>query len=163
MPQIEQIQPVYWGALRADPIDLAVDGINVATGPNGSGKTTLLDAIKLGLGVDELGGRRPEEYIFNGGDGDSATRADRALIKLVFSNPVKPGKRDRVFADAGRGCESSNYVSAICEVSRGNRLRYAIQAGYLQWGGEGRTIEEDIHRLRELIPDKHWMGKRKWS
>src|SRR5262249_50133073 len=147
VPQIEQIQPVYWGALRPDPIDLAVDGINVATGPNGSGKTTLLDAIKLTLGVDELGGRRPEEYIFNGGEGDSAQRAERALIKIVFSNPGRPGKRDRVFADAGRGCEASDYVTAICEITRGNRVRYAIQAGYLQWGGDGRPIEEDINRL----------------
>lgn len=162
MPQIEQIQPVYWGALRPDPIDLATDGINVATGPNGSGKTTLLDAIKLSLGVDELGGRRPEEYIFDGG-GDAARRADRALIKVVFSNPVKPGKKDRVFADAGRGCEASDYVTAICEVTRGNRVRYAIHPGYVQWGGDNRSIEEDIHKLRQAIPEKHWMGKRKWS
>mgnify|MGYP000515869694 CR=1 FL=1 len=162
MPQIEQIQPVYWGALRPDPIDLATDGINVATGPNGSGKTTLLDAIKLCLGVDELGGRRPEEYIFDGG-GDAARRADRALIKVVFSNPVKPGSKDRVFADAGRGCEASDYVTAICEVTRGNRVRYAIHPGYLQWGGDDRSIEKDIHKLRQAIPDKHWMGKRKWS
>src|SRR5262249_36070545 len=122
-----------------------------------------LDAIKLTLGVDELGGRRPEEYIFNGGEGDSAQRAERALIKIVFSNPGRPGKRDRVFADAGRGCEASDYVTAICESTRGNRVRYAIQAGYLQWGGDGRPIEEDINRLRELIPDKHWMTRRKWS
>jgi len=162
MPQIEQIQPVYWGALRPDPIDLATDGINVATGPNGSGKTTLLDAIKLCLGVDELGGRRPEEYIFDGG-GDASRRAERALIKVVFSNPVKPGKKERVFADAGRGCEASDYVTAICEVTRGNRVRYAIHPGYLQWGGDDHSIEEDIHKLREAIPGKLWMGKRKWS
>lgn len=162
MPQIEQIQPVYWGALRPDPIDLATDGINVATGPNGSGKTTLLDAIKLCLGVDELGGRRPEEYIFDGG-GDASRRAERSLIKVVFSNPVKPGKKERVFADAGRGCEASDYVTAICEVTRGNRVRYAIHPGYLQWGGDDHSIEEDIHKLRQAIPDKLWMGKRKWS
>jgi energy-coupling factor transporter ATP-binding protein EcfA2 len=162
MPQIEQVQPVYWGALRPDPIDLATDGINVATGPNGSGKTTLLDAIKLILGVDELGGRRPEEYIFDGG-GDPNKRAERALIKVVFANPVRQGKRERVFSDAGRGCEVSEYVTAICEVVRGNRVRYAVHAGYIQWGGDGRSIEEDIRKLRERLPDKLWMGKRKWS
>jgi chromosome segregation ATPase len=162
MPQIEQIQPVYWGALRPDPIDLATDGVNVASGPNGSGKTTLLDAIKLSLGVDELGGRRPEEYIFDGG-GDPTKRAERALLKVVFANPVRPAKRERMFADAGRGCEASKYVTAICEVTRGNRLRYAIHPGCIRWGGEGRSIEEDIQELRHQTPDRLWMRRRKWS
>lgn len=139
-----------------------IDGINAATGPNGSSKTTLLDAIKLSLGVDELGGRRPEQYIFDGG-GDPTKRADRALIKAVFANPVRPNKRERVFADAGRGCEVSERVTAICEVTRGNRLRYAVHPGYLRWGGEGCSIEEDINKLRQQIPDKQWMRRRKWS
>ncbi|MBX6369820.1 MAG: AAA family ATPase [Rhodospirillales bacterium] len=162
MPQIREIQSVYWGALRPDPIELVVDGINVATGPNGSGKTTLLDGIKLGLGVDELSGRRPEEYIFDGG-GDPSRRAERALIKVVFDNPIRNGKRERLFADTGRGCEASEYVTAICEITRGNRVRYAIAPGYIRWGGDDRSIEEDLRKLRQQIPDKRWMGKRQWS
>ena len=88
MPQAEQIQFYYWGALRADPIELAVDGINVATGPNGSGKTTALDALKLMLGVSELS-RRPADYIFDGG-GETHARGERALIKVIFANPERP-------------------------------------------------------------------------
>lgn len=162
MPQIREIQPVYWGALRPDPIELALDGINVATGPNGSGKTTLLDAIKLSLGIDELGDRKPEQYLYDPA-GDGGGSADRALIKVVFDNPIREGKRERVFADAGRGCEASDYVTAICEITRGSRIRYAIVPGYIRWGGEGRSIDEDTHGLRQQIPDKLWMGKRKWS
>jgi hypothetical protein len=140
VPQIREVQPVYWGALRPDPIELAVDGINVATGPNGSGKTTLLDAVKLSLGVDELGDRRAEQYLYDGG-GEVGRSAERAMIKVVFDNPVSAGKRERVFADAGRGCEASEYVTAICEVTRGNRIRYAIAPGYIRWGGNGHSIE----------------------
>ncbi len=159
MPQIEQVQTVHWGPLRPDPVDLAVDGVNVATGPNGSGKTTLLDAIKLALGVQDLA-RKPAQYVFDGG-GEPSLRADRALIKVVFSNPERPARAGRVFSDAGRGCELTPYVTAVCEVSR-DRRRYTILPGYVPWGGPGRSLNEDLRELAE-IPSSHWMGPRQWG
>ena len=161
MPQIEQLQLVYWGALRADPIDLAVDGINVATGPNGSGKTTALDAVKLMLGVADLG-RKPADYIFDGG-GEAGQRADHALIKAIFANPARPGRAGRVFADAGRGCEASAHVTAICEITRDGRRRYAVLPGPLMWGAPGRDLEADIQALRTRIPHNQWHQPRKWD
>jgi chromosome segregation ATPase len=161
MPQAEQIQTYYWGALRADPVEFAVDGINVATGPNGSGKTTELDALKLVLGVSELS-RRPAEYIFDGG-GDSSARGDRALIKVIFANPERPGRAGRVFSDAGRGCESSAHVTAVCEVHRDGRRRYAILPGALQWGANGHSLQADINELRTLVPAGQWLKARAWD
>jgi chromosome segregation ATPase len=159
MPQIEQIQVVHWGALRPDPVDLATDGINVATGPNGSGKTTFLDAIKLILGVDDLG-RRSSEYVFDGG-GDPGLRAGRALIKATFANPDRPGRAGRLFSDVGRGCELAEHVSAICEVTREGR-RYLVLPGYVPWGGVGRSFEEDLRQLQE-VPVRDWMRPKRYA
>jgi DNA repair exonuclease SbcCD ATPase subunit len=161
MPQVEQLQVVYWGSLRADPVDLAVDGINVATGPNGSGKTTSLDALKLILGISDLG-RRPAEYIYDGG-GEASQRAERALVKAIFANPLRPGRAGRVFADAGRGCESSAHVTAVCEVTRDNRRRFALLPGPVIWGTDGRHVEHDVHAMRSRIPGSQWMTARTWD
>jgi chromosome segregation protein len=161
MPQAEQIQTYYWGALRADPVDLAVDGINVATGPNGSGKTTELDGLKLILGVSDLS-RRPAEYIFDGG-GDGQARGERALVKVIFANPERPGRAGRVFSDAGRGCESSAHVTAICEVHRDGRRRYAILPGASHWGQNGSDLEADVNQLRTLVPANQWMKPKAWD
>lgn len=161
MPQAEQIQTYYWGALRADPIDLAVDGINVATGPNGSGKTTSLDGLKLMLGVSDLS-RRPADYIFDGG-GDGQARGERALVKVIFANPERPGRAGRVFSDAGRGCESSAHVTAICEIRRDGRRQYALLPGARRWGQNGSDLEGDINELRTLIPASQWMKPKAWE
>ncbi len=161
MPQVEQLQLVYWGSLRADPVDLTVDGINVATGPNGSGKTTSLDALKLILGVSDLG-RRPADYIYDGG-GEAGQRAERALVKAIFANPVRPGRAGRVFADAGRGCESTAHVTAICEVTRDNRRRFALLPGPVIWGADGHEVESDIHAMRSRIPASQWMTAHTWD
>jgi energy-coupling factor transporter ATP-binding protein EcfA2 len=161
MPQVEQLQVVYWGSLRADPVDLAVDGINVATGPNGSGKTTSLDALKLILGISDLG-RRPAEYIYDGG-GEASQRAERALVKAIFANPLRPGRAGRVFADAGRGCELSAHVTAVCEVTRDNRRRFALLPGPVIWGIDGRDVEHDVHAMRSRIPGSQWMTARTWD
>lgn len=161
MPRAEQIQTYYWGALRADPVDLAVDGINVATGPNGSGKTTELDGLKLILGVSDLS-RKPSEYIFDGG-GDGQARGERALVKVIFANPERPARAGRVFSDAGRGCERSAHVTAICEISRDGRRRYAILPGALQWGVNGRDLEADVNELRTLVPVNQWLKPRAWD
>jgi chromosome segregation ATPase len=161
VPQVEQLQVYYWGALRADPIDLAVDGINVATGPNGSGKTTGLDALKLMLGVADLS-RRPADYIFDGG-GAANARGERALIKVIFANPDRGGHAGRVFSDAGRGCEQSAHVTAICEIDREGHRRYTLLAGAHQWGAHGRDLEADIHALRTQIPASQWLKPRAWE
>lgn len=131
MPRIEQLQLVHWGSLRPDPIELDPRGINVATGGNGTGKTSLLDAVKLILGVEQLK-QKPAEYIFDG-RGDPARRAERSYIKVVFQNPIRSPRRGRIFADAGRGCEDSERVTAICEVTRDGRRRYMILSGAIAW------------------------------
>lgn len=158
MPQIKQLQLVWWGPFRPDPIEFARDGINVFTGLNGVGKTCLLDATKLMLGVDDLKAR-PASYVFSGGDG--AQRVDKAYIKAVFDNPERPRNAGRVFADAGWGCNESANVTAVCEVTRSSR-RYAIFPGYKGWGENGRALNEDLAELGEL-PQSRWLGPRQWS
>lgn len=161
MPQVEQLQVYYWGPLRADPIDLAVDGINVATGPNGSGKTTSLDALKLIFGVSDLS-RRPAEYIYDGGGEEGERRADRALVKVVFANPKGGGTQGRPFAAAGRGCEASEHVTAICEVTRDGKRRFAMLPGARIWGQEGDELSAEVHSLRDEIGG-NWHPPRAWS
>jgi chromosome segregation ATPase len=169
VPQIEEVQFVWWGPFRPDTIPMAVDGINVATGPNGAGKTAFLDAIKLLLGTDHLKAK-PNEYIYvsgtstdpgDNGDGEPAHRAKRALLRAVFANPDRGRGLGRVFSDAGRGCESAAYVTAICEVTRDKR-RYVLVPGRIAWGSPGRDVDDDISRL-QTIPNSHWLGPGKWQ
>lgn len=168
MPQIEEVQFVWWGPFRPDTVPLAIDGINVATGPNGAGKTAFLDGIKLLLGTDQLKAK-PADYIYvssasadNGdGEGEPAHRAQRALLRAVFANPERGGGQGRVFSDAGRGCERAEYVTAICEVTR-DRRQYALVPGRTVWGGPGRDLDADIERLKS-IPVRHWYGPRQWQ
>lgn len=60
-------------------------------GPNGSGKSNVAEAFRFVLGeqsIKSLRGKRGEDLIWNGG-GDStssATRANRASVKLTFDN-----------------------------------------------------------------------------
>lgn len=163
MPQIEEIQFVYWGPFRPDSVPLAVDGINVATGPNGAGKTAFLDGIKLLLGTDQLKAK-PVDYIYVSGsdeEGEPRNRAKRALLRAVFANPDQGASHGRLFADAGRGCESAPYVTAICEVTR-DRRQYTLVPGRLVWGGNERDLNDDIELLAK-IPASHWYGPRKWQ
>ncbi len=157
MPQIKQIQTVYWGPFRPDPIELATDGINVFTGLNGVGKTCLLDAIKLMLGVDDLKAK-PAEYIYSSQEG--SRRVDKAYLKAVFDNPIRSRQQGRVFADAGWGCENAENVTAVCEVTS-SRRRYTIFPGYLSWG-EQRPLPEDLALLRD-VPLTRWLAPRAWS
>jgi P-loop containing region of AAA domain len=159
MPKFEQIQLVRWGCLRPDPIELDPNGINVATGANGSGKTCFLDAAKVILGVDQLK-QKPSEYIFDG-RGDSERRADRAYVKAIFLNQERPGRLGRLFADAGRGCESSDRVTAICEITREGR-RFSILPGSITWGDLGRSLEVDLQDLGRL-PRSYWLKPQQWS
>ncbi|MEA2424712.1 MAG: P-loop containing region of domain, partial [Thermoleophilaceae bacterium] len=138
MPQIEEVQFVWWGPFRPDTIPMAVDGINVATGPNGAGKTAFLDAIKLLLGTDHLKAK-PNEYIYvsgtsadpgdNGGNGDGEPthRAQRALLRAVFA-----------------------------------KRRYVLVPGRIAWGTPGRDLADDVSRL-QTIPNSHWLGPGKWQ
>jgi chromosome segregation ATPase len=157
VPQIKQLQAVYWGPFRPDPIELAIDGINVFTGMNGVGKTCLLDAVKLILGVDDLKAK-PADYIYS--DDQGSERVDKAYLKVVFDNAIRSRQKGRVFADAGWGCEQSENVTAVCEVTRSGR-RYAIFPGYLCWA-DNRPLEEDLSKLAEL-PRARWLGPRQWS
>src|SRR5690606_17946510 len=113
--------------------------------------TCLLDAAKLILGVEQLK-QTPAEYIFDG-RGDSARRADRAYIKAIFSNPLRSPREGRVFADAGRGCEEAEQVTAICEVSRDGRRRYAILPGASTWEP---PLNDALRHLGEL-PQSRWL------
>lgn len=174
MPQIEEVQFVWWGPFRPDTVPLAVDGINVATGPNGAGKTAFLDGIKLLLGTDQLKAK-PTDYIYvsgvsadtdgdaeNNGEREPAHRAQRALLRAVFANHDRGGGQGRVFSDAGRGCERAEYVTAICEVTR-ERRRYVLIPGRTAWGGPGRELETEIDRHLQTVPSSHWLGSRNWQ
>jgi hypothetical protein len=172
MPQTEEVQFVWWGPFRPDTIPLAVDGINVATGPNGAGKTAFLDGIKLLLGTDQLKAKATEYIYVSGaaaeadgetgnGDREPAHRAQRAVLRAVFANPDRGGGQGRVFSDAGRGCESAEYVTAICEVTRDKRS-YLLLPGRIAWGEDGHSIEDDLERLR-ATPATRWYGARNWQ
>jgi chromosome segregation ATPase len=146
--------------LPTDPIPLVLCGVNVAAGPNGAGKTCALDALKLMLGVETLK-QRPRDWVFE--NKQLGQRADRAWVRVVIANPERPRRQGRVFADVGYGCESAEWVTAVCEVNRSGRpaeRRYTIVPGYLTWGVT-RSIEQDIAALRE-IPEERWYGVTRW-
>lgn len=162
MPQIRQLQLYHWGFLLADPIELQLDGVNVCVGPNGSGKTSTLDAIKLILGVaPEHLKESPAKYIFNGG-GNPSLRAGRAYVKAIFNNPPRDGgRRARVFAEYGRGCERAPEVTAVCWVTKQHR-RYALLPGAITWGETDTAIEEELKALHEAVA-QNWMKPSEWS
>jgi hypothetical protein len=155
MPRIEEVQLVHWGSLRPDPIPLLIDGINVATGPNGSGKTCFLDGIKLLLGVTSFApGRSSHRYIFDGGPGGAP--AERAFLRATFSNPVLPGRGERLFAAADERLRDADRVSVVCLVTADTR-RYLVMAGLHRWGFD-QPLAEDLEAFLEANPEEGWLG-----
>lgn len=58
-------------------------------GPNGSGKSNVAEAFRFVLGeqsIKSLRGKKGEDMIWNGGGEASASRANRASVKLTFDN-----------------------------------------------------------------------------
>ena len=157
MPRIEEVQLVHWGSLRPDPIPLLVDGINVATGPNGSGKTCFLDGIKLLLGVTSFApGRSSHRYIFDGGPGGEP--AQRAFLRATFSNPVLPGRDERLFAAADERLRDADRVSVVCLVTHDSR-RYLVLPGLHRWGFE-QPLADDLEAFLAANPEEGWLGPR---
>ncbi|HXQ56657.1 MAG TPA: hypothetical protein VOA19_12760, partial [Actinomycetes bacterium] len=160
MPRIEEVQLVHWGSLRPDPIPLLIDGINVATGPNGSGKTCFLDGIKLLLGVTSFApGRSSHRYIFDGGPGGAP--ADRAFLRATFSNPVLPGRGERLFTAADERLRDADRVSVVCLVTA-DRRRYLVLAGLHRWGLE-RPLADDLEAFLAAHPEPEWLGPRPYD
>src|SRR5215211_4873036 len=160
MPRIEEVQLVHWGSLRPDPIPLLIDGINVATGPNGSGKTCFLDGIKLLLGVTSFApGRSSHRYIFDGGPGGAP--AERAFLRATFSNPVLPGRGERLFAAADEHVADADRISVICLVT-GDSRRYLVLPGLHRWGFE-RPLAEDLEAFLAAHPEPEWLGPRPYD
>ncbi|HEV3398178.1 MAG TPA: ATP-binding protein, partial [Actinomycetes bacterium] len=160
MPRIEEVQLVHWGSLRPDPIPLLIDGVNVATGPNGSGKTCFLDGIKLLLGVTSFApGRSSHRYIFDGGPG--GTPAERAFLRATFSNPVLPGRGQRLFAAADERVAEADRVSVICLVTADSR-RYLVLPGLHRWGFE-QPLTDDLEAFLAAHPEDEWLGPRRYD
>jgi hypothetical protein len=160
MPKLEELQFVHWGSLRPDPIPLLTDGINVATGPNGSGKSCFLDGVKLLLGVtDFAAGRTPGKYVFDGGP--TGIGAERAWLRATFANPIAAGRRHRVFAVAGGGCENAEHVSVVCLVTGENR-RYRVVPGRIVWG-IGNSLDTDLRKFEAAHPINRWLGPRQFD
>lgn len=64
--------------------------ITAIVGPNGSGKSNVAESFRWVLGeqsLKSLRGKKGEDLIFNGGE--SATRASRASVSVVFDNSDK--------------------------------------------------------------------------
>ncbi len=159
MPRIEEVQFVHWGSLRADPVPLLTDGINVATGPNGSGKTCFLDGVKVLLGITSFAlGRSSAKYIFDGGPG--GVPADRALLKATFANPLLPERGERMFA-AVPGCGETRRVTVVCLVTEQSR-RYRVLPGRIRWG-IGRPLQDDLAGFMEANPSGEWLGPRRYE
>ncbi len=58
-------------------------------GPNGSGKSNVAESFRFVLGeqsIKSLRGKKGEDMIWNGGGEASASRANRASVKLTFDN-----------------------------------------------------------------------------
>ncbi len=64
--------------------------ITAIVGPNGSGKSNVAEAFQFVLGeqsIKSMRGKRGEDLIFNGGK--SASRGNRASVKVTFDNRAK--------------------------------------------------------------------------
>jgi hydroxypyruvate isomerase len=82
------LPPGDWAAgVRPPPLALAPGELVAVVGPNGSGKSNVAEAFRFVLGeqsIKSLRGKRGEDLIYNGGA--TATRLNRASVRLVFDN-----------------------------------------------------------------------------
>ena len=100
-------------------------------------------------------GRSSHRYIFDGGPGGEP--AERAFLRATFSNPVLPGRGERLFAAADERLRDADRVSVICLVT-GDSRRYLVLPGLHRWGFE--RLADDLEAFLEANPEEGWLGPR---
>ncbi|MEI6042296.1 MAG: AAA family ATPase [bacterium] len=106
--------------------------ITSIVGPNGSGKSNAAEAFKFVLGeqsIKSMRGKKGEDMIFNGGK--DIPRANRASVKLVFSNLPNGAK--------GRGIARATDSSSLGIISGNEGRLFSIDFDEV-------SIERVVHR-----------------
>lgn len=161
MPQISEVQCIYWSSLDPSPIPFLPNAINTLAGPNGSCKTSLMDAIKVIFGINKLfEDRGPHAYIYENPVTGKGT-AQHAIIKVAFSNPFNERGR-RPFGLIAPGMDTADTVTAICRVLRNGRREYALIAGPMDWTDTG-SIEPSLHRIRSERTGTGFLTPDEWN
>lgn len=161
MPQISEVQCIYWSSLHPSPVALLPNAINTLAGPNGSCKTSFMDAVKVIFGIRKLfEDRSPHDYVYE--DPVAGTSAaPHAIVKVTFCNPADDRGR-RPFALIAPGMDSSDFATAVCRIQRNSRREYVLLAGLLDWT-DSNAIEPDLYRIRHDRLGTGFLSPDEWN
>lgn len=138
--------------------------ITAIVGPNGSGKSNVAEAFRFVLGeqsIKSMRGKRGEDLIFNGGK--SASRQNRASVKLVFDNTNKALGIDFdevaiervVHRDSaneyfinGSAVRLRDIIELLANVHIGASGHHIISQGEAD-----KILNANLHERREMIED----------
>ncbi len=138
--------------------------ITAIVGPNGSGKSNVAEAFRFVLGeqsIKSMRGKRGEDLIFNGGK--SASRQNRASVKLVFDNTTKALGIDFdevsiervVHRDSaneyfinGSAVRLKDIIEMLANVHIGASGHHIISQGEAD-----KILNANLHERREMIED----------
>ena len=108
--RLVRIELCNWD-IQANQLMVLQPGVNLMSGENGSGKTSILDAIKVALGVTDLGADRSvDEYL-------RKRASPYAMVRLVADNAVDPSTRRRPLDGLGRYDSDFATLAVVYEAS----------------------------------------------
>ncbi len=141
--------------IQANQVLVLQEGVNLLTGENGSGKTSLLDAIKVALGVTDLGADRSvDDYL-------RKRASPFAMVRLVADNQADPVTRRRPLDGLGRYDKDFATLAVVYEAGdEGYAPRWYLLDGDvspLSRGFDGKPFTRKGDYLERL--DRIGMGR----